>query len=401
MGRGAARGGPEPSGRGNGGRGLGITTGCSTGRAGGADTANAASAAPTDAVVVLRGQAKRRRIEGATGSATPPQKPQSVCNKCKLPGHVAKRCPTICGVCSEAGHTGENCPTKATCGHCGRYGHAASQCTFGLHPNERFIFCGARRSGASEETTNGYEEDGAGVSRCLCFPRHFVVPLVRASAAFDVERLRVGRVDVGLRCITASLFRSQSLRTNAQVTLCFGASQRSVRVAGALVRDLRPDERSLAERVRAVSACDGFELNAHPAGDPKVWSQSLTRGFYSFPGNPLEVVKGILDGQGDSPRPAAMLLTAAGKPIEKVLSKLAGTGALAGGLIVLLGDDRGLTEADEESVSAVVKAYGGKLSRVSLGGDVLFASHSIVLVNHYLDKLVHSCELRASRHYNR
>ena len=34
---------------------------------------------------------------------------------------------------------------------------------------------------------------------------------------------------------------------------------------------------------------------------------------------------------------------------------------------------------------------------VSLGSDVLFASHAIVLVHHYLDRALHSCLVRPPR----
>lgn len=315
------------------------------------------------------------------------------CNRCKQPGHVAKRCRAVCDVCGEAGHVGALCPTKATCGHCGYFGHAAATCSFGLEPQDRFLFC------AGSLPASG------------CFARHFLVPLQRAAVEFDVERLREGRVDVGLRCITATFFRSQSLRTNAQITLAFGASLRSVQISGALVRDLRPDERSLAERVRAVAASDAYSPDLTWEGDLRAWSQSPTRGFFSFPGGPMEALQRALRAKttlsaaseaagAASPPPAVVLLTAAGKPVEQVLERLVARDGLQGGVLVLLGDDRGFGEADEVQIRSVVKAAGARLSRASLGGDVLFASHSIVLMNHYLDKLVHSCELKPAREYS-
>jgi len=257
-----------------------------------------------------------------------------------------------------------------------------------------------------------------------CFPRHFVVPLQRASPSFDVEKLRQGRVDVGLRCITAGLFRSQSLRTNNQISLCFlgagdAAGSRTVQVNGALVRELRPDERSMAERVRAVSDRQEFQPDVDIDGDIRSWSQSSTRGFYSYSGGVAEAARRLLTAKpllNGAPRPKVMVLTKDGKPIEDVIEKLLRQaegdenlkapkdiskpppGPLAGGVIFFLGDDRGLPEADEAAIKDLVKETGaGKVLRVSLGGDVLLASHSIVLVNHYLDKLAHSCELREAR----
>jgi len=241
-----------------------------------------------------------------------------------------------------------------------------------------------------------------------CFARHFIVPMHRARADFDVLNLRDGRVDVGMRCVTAALFRSQSLRTNVQVSVCFGASARIVQVCGALVRDLRPDERSLADRVRFVATSDAFAPDVEISEDIRAWSRSPTRGFYAWSGGFLDAARRLLEAP--APRPAVVLLTADGKPIERVIERLVGAdGALAGGVLVLLGDDRGLEEADELELRALVKETGGggrapgagKVLRASLGGDVLFASHSIVLVNHYLDKFAHSCELREARSYAR
>eukprot|EP00929_Paragymnodinium_shiwhaense_P014555 TRINITY_DN12246_c0_g1_i4.p1 TRINITY_DN12246_c0_g1~~TRINITY_DN12246_c0_g1_i4.p1 ORF type:complete len:319 (+),score=55.54 TRINITY_DN12246_c0_g1_i4:120-1076(+) len=292
-------------------------------------------------------------------------KTKAVCNKCKQPGHVAKKCKTTCSVCSELGHIAANCPTQATCGHCQRFGHAANGCTFGAKPDERFLFC--RR------------EDGSSP----CFPRYFLVPLQRASPSFDVEKLRQGRVDVGLRCITAALFRSQSLRCNAQISLCFlgggeAEKARTVQVNGALVRDLRPDERSMAERVRAVSSSSSFSPEAEIKGELRTWSQVSTRGFYSFQAGMVEAVQRLLTsplGGDDAPRPTVLLLTKDGKPIETVIEKLTRAaeeeeeaapklrkdfakplpGPLAGGVLVLLGDDRGLEEADELAIKKLVK----------------------------------------------
>ena len=72
-------------------------------------------------------------------------------------------------------------------------------------------------------------------------------------------------------------------------------------------------------------------------------------------------------------------------------------GCRARGIIVVLGDDRGLLPEDEAMVSRVAKEYEARTFRVSLGPVVLFASHSIVLLHHYLDKLCHACKLRTPR----
>mmetsp|Transcript_3080 Transcript_3080/g.5224 ORF Transcript_3080/g.5224 Transcript_3080/m.5224 type:complete len:104 (-) Transcript_3080:45-356(-) len=60
-----------------------------------------------------------------------------------------------------------------------------------------------------------------------------------------------------------------------------------------------------------------------------------------------------------------------------------------------------MSSEDEAAVELAAAKRGAVVYRVCLGGDVLFASHCIVLVNHYLDKLVHSCHLRPHREYSK
>ena len=68
-------------------------------------------------------------------------------------------------------------------------------------------------------------------------------------------------------------------------------------------------------------------------------------------------------------------------------------------LIVVLGDDRGISPETESELEAMVTARSGTLRKISLGGDVLFASHCIVLLQHYLDKHVHQCSKADPRQY--
>ena len=152
----------------------------------------------------------------------------SVCNLCKQPGHVAKRCPWPDGKCPHA-----------VCAHCGVQGHTGKACDYGAVPSQRFLYC-------------------VGSHRVPCFPRRFIiqvlaacrvkryqdgvvterttahrdtrvtlwwrgggwVQMARAQPAFDVADPRgSGRVDVGLRSTSAALFRSQSIRHNTQVCM--------------------------------------------------------------------------------------------------------------------------------------------------------------------------------------
>jgi hypothetical protein len=80
------------------------------------------------------------------------------------------------------------------------------------------------------------------------------VPLHRAAPDFDLDDLTDGRVDVGCRCTSAALFRSQSLRHNTELRLCF-QEECVLCISGGLVRNLTPDERCISSRMhRALNA---------------------------------------------------------------------------------------------------------------------------------------------------
>ena len=59
---------------------------------------------------------------------------------------------------------------------------------------------------------------------------------------------------------------------------------------------------------------------------------------------------------------------------------------------------RGRAQSD---ILAAAAKRGSAVRTISLGNEMLFASHAIVLVHHYLDRLLHSCELPPPRAYAR
>jgi len=111
-----------------------------------------------------------------------------------------------------------------------------------------------------------------------------------------------------------------------------------------------------------------------------------------------------------SPQPPVMpcvspeFLSAQGEDVAEVFQRWSqqekGHHPLAGGVVVIIGDDRGMSKDDEDLITKKVEAKSGKIQKISLGGDVLFASHCIVLLNHYLDKMLHSCKSRPHREYS-
>ncbi|KAK3268277.1 hypothetical protein CYMTET_23210 [Cymbomonas tetramitiformis] len=110
-----------------------------------------------------------------------------------------------CHSCGLSGHLTRDCP-ETICGYCGKKGHISRRCTHGGSESEQFLLCTAARGGRGP---------------CECFVRRFIVPLHCAHPHFQVGApAETGRMDVGCRCVTAALFRSQSFRYNTDLRLC-------------------------------------------------------------------------------------------------------------------------------------------------------------------------------------
>jgi len=319
----------------------------------------------------------------------------------------------------------------AGCSHCGSAAHVARACAFGADPAERFILCDRREP-----------------PLLPCFARHFLVLCRRAQPEFDVDALRNGRLDVACSSVSAALFRSQSLRKNVHVKCVLAGPSaaraaaaaarpgrggggggeeadpggdsrvdRAVSVFGALVRDLRPDDRSLAERLRLVAPASSREAAreamygsraAGAEGGPVLpaWSASPYRGVEGSDCGFADALEGLLAGG-----PLVFLLAggastggaeALGESIESLAPRVRADGDAAErlarrGLVCVLGDDRGLTPAHEALVRDVAARHGAPLHCVSLGPDVLFTSHCVVLLNHALDAHMHRCAVAAPR----
>jgi hypothetical protein len=160
------------------------------------------------------------------------------------------------------------------------------------------------------------------------------------------------------------------------------------------------------------------------------WSRSETRGLSSRKGGLLDAVRAAIRAslpQPAPPPPAAggeeerqappmtpptlFLLSATGTFIGDACADMLAAaranpadraaGAVPAGVVVLLGDDRGLTAKEEAEIHAAAEELGCNVRSVSLGNDMLLASHAIVLVHHYLDRNLHSCQLPPSRNYSR
>jgi hypothetical protein len=64
------------------------------------------------------------------------------------------------------------------------------------------------------------------------------------------------------------------------------------------------------------------------------------------------------------------------------------------GVVILLGDNRGLNAEEEEGLVKMEQEGVATVVKVSLGPTPLLASQCIVLVHHYLDRLAHCCRPR-------
>merc|ERR1719468_6909 len=100
----------------------------------------------------------------------------------------------------------------------------------------------------------------------------------------------------------------------------------------------------------------------------------------------------------DGNRVVLMLLTEDGMPIRKVCKQL-GQGPPLAGVVVLLGDDRGLPAEEADAMARLAEKSGAEVQRVSLGGTTLLASHAIVILHHYLDEYIHRCKVPRPRDY--
>lgn len=164
-----------------------------------------------------------------------------------------------------------------------------------------------------------------------------------------------GRFDVLLRCLRAALLVSHGVRRDAVVYLVLGGGPdgpRAIRVEGAAVKFLRPDERSLA-----VLAKKSLSAPRAGAGFCEV------RAGVSGADGGLDAVLAEL---GDAPR---FLLDERGDDLRGV--------GLPEGAVYLLGDHRGMPEGVQNSLRA---------KRISLGPVSVHAEDAVAILSNELDR---------------
>lgn len=168
-----------------------------------------------------------------------------------------------------------------------------------------------------------------------------------------------GRVDLLCRNVQAALHWSHDLRRDVRMVLVFTADPdrpRTVLVDPGRIRNLHPDERSTAGRIRKALR--------HPCPDP--WFEEVEPGLLVAPFG-LAAALRELDG-------TPVALDRDGVPLEEAVA----AGALPPDPVFLIGDHLPLTE---EELSVAPGAV-----RLSLGPVWLHGNHAITIVHHVLDR---------------
>jgi len=191
--------------------------------------------------------------------------------------------------------------------------------------------------------------------------RRFVVLGHRAitSADFKLDDLcgATGRLDILLRCVNSAFFLSHGIRKDVEIVLLLlgePSPPKTVRINGAEVKYLNPDERSTAALIRNALLQKG-------EGERK-----CSPGIYVSERSYQEVLSNL------SKESKIFYLREDGEDIRG--AKLGGDNTF------VLGDDQDLTRAEEE----ILMAYEPR--KLSLGPISYHADHCITLVNNELDR---------------
>ena len=183
--------------------------------------------------------------------------------------------------------------------------------------------------------------------------RNFVIIGHRAHTAADwkLDDLcgGAGRLDVLVRCVTASLWKSHGIRKESDVWLILNGPPNApitVHFSGKNIRYLNPDERSTAALIRNGLIKYKNESNI----------------METSPGITMERI-GLEEVLKKLPNP--ILLSENGK--DKITSEET----------FILGDDKNPTEEEMEILE--------KLPKISLGKESLLSSACITLIHHRLD----------------
>eukprot|EP00754_Rhynchopus_humris_P007894 Rhum_TRINITY_DN13614_c1_g1::Rhum_TRINITY_DN13614_c1_g1_i1::g.61979::m.61979/K16317/trmY; tRNA (pseudouridine54-N1)-methyltransferase len=242
----------------------------------------------------------------------------------------------------------------------------------------------------------------------------------RFSGNIDMKNLTAGRWDLVARVCTNALFVSGAVRPDTVLSCGVvpdgapparrGGAGRVVRVDGARVRHLSPDERTTAAAFRAL-------LDAPPPSPGAVrdfaarhtltQAQAATammhtylqcaEGMTAAEGGMLDAVDDCVAAVGGAPR--VVVLDGGGRGLRSLLASPprhgdgedggdGSEGAAEGaerGVVFVLGDHCGLTVEDRAAVRRHAESMGLPCEEASLGRVQLLTSQCVSIVHHILD----------------
>jgi tRNA (pseudouridine54-N1)-methyltransferase len=163
---------------------------------------------------------------------------------------------------------------------------------------------------------------------------------------FSLNALTQNRLDVLLRCISATFFLSNSFRRDTNLFIAARDESQLLELEGSLLKGLNPDERAIAgwlrKNLRTRNNCG---------------LQAITSGMDEFLANFSTI----------------FILDQAGTPIEEV-------GSLPPGALFAIGSHQGFSQEDKKRL----QAHGGQL--ISLGMPEYLSSTTISIIQWTLDR---------------
>lgn len=204
--------------------------------------------------------------------------------------------------------------------------------------------------------------------------RQFVVVGHEAptSSDFSLSDLAggAGRLDLLTRCVNTGLFLSHDIRESVRVHLVL-ADEYTVSFDGAVARNLAPDERNVAARIRGALE-ERDEAIGHQPAEPSPGVRLYRMGFE-------ETIESLVGGghrlsgpgEGGPPDPTLVQLHEDGIPLPKLDPPEAP--------VFVLSDHRDFEEPEADRLTDA----GAKQVRV--GPRAIHADHAITVAHNYLD----------------
>eukprot|EP01060_Flectonema_neradi_P029959 TRINITY_DN4259_c0_g1_i1.p1 TRINITY_DN4259_c0_g1~~TRINITY_DN4259_c0_g1_i1.p1 ORF type:complete len:290 (+),score=41.21 TRINITY_DN4259_c0_g1_i1:141-1010(+) len=238
-----------------------------------------------------------------------------------------------------------------------------------------------------------------------CFRRGFFLVCngSKPSGDFNLDNLVGGRIDLVCRVIGNTFFVSHGLRKNCSTTITISNDDlsRNVHLDGTKLRHLRPDERNTAallkralggERPTDRIVNDYMKREGIPPEKRAEAIASLVaksgRCLSGITVSEGSIGKGFMLEVGTFPNPPTVILLDEDAPnIGQLLTAktIDVSNSSFGGILLVLGDDAGLTTENMTEIIASCKAASLPVVSASLGPTPLLASQCVTISNYLLD----------------